>query len=232
MFGRLGHDPPCVENLRAEGIPKERIFLVGNVMIDTLLRFRDQAGKSNVLQRLGIDTRRYAVVTLHRPSNVDDASQLAALISTLQKVTDRLPVVFPVHPRTRQRLEENGLSDGSVQLVPPLGYFDFLCLESNARLILTDSGGIQEEATVLGVPCLTLRSNTERPITLKEGTNRLVGTSPAQILQAVGEELGRPYPRARSPAFWDGQAAERIADHLERLLRRSVDCAGSDPTEL
>jgi UDP-N-acetylglucosamine 2-epimerase (non-hydrolysing) len=209
-------EPSGVSNLRAEGIPEERVHLVGNVMIDTLLRFRDQAARSEVLNRLDLRPREYAVVTLHRPSNVDDPDRLGMLLKMLWDVTDRLKVVFPLHPRTRQVIERGALDTEGLHCIPPLGYLDFLQLQSEARLVLTDSGGIQEETTILGVPCLTLRDNTERPVTIEEGTNRLVGSDPAKVVGAVHDVLDAEMPAGRAPALWDGRAAERILDVLEQ----------------
>jgi UDP-N-acetylglucosamine 2-epimerase (non-hydrolysing) len=209
-------EPSGVENLLAEGIPQERIFFSGNVMIDTLLRFRDKASRSNVLSRLGVTEKSYALVTLHRPSNVDSRERLAAMVATLERVRRRLPVVFPAHPRTQANLQRFGIGCDGLILSPPLGYLDFLKLESAARLVLTDSGGVQEETTILGVPCLTLRDNTERPVTISHGTNRLVGTDPVKIREAVWQALEAPAAPRPAPELWDGRAAERIAGVLER----------------
>jgi UDP-N-acetylglucosamine 2-epimerase (non-hydrolysing) len=214
-------EPAGVQNLLAEGVPRNRIFFVGNVMIDTLLRFRAKAAAETILERLGLAGRGYAVATLHRPSNVDDDRQLAALHAVLNETAERLPVVFPVHPRTRKRLEALGLAGGRLTLTPPLGYMEFLRLTDQARIVLTDSGGIQEETTVLGVPCLTLRENTERPITIEKGSNRLVGTAPEQIRAAIRETLDAPFPGPReAPDLWDGRASTRILDALERVVQR------------
>ena len=210
-------EPSGVENLRAEGVSDERIFLVGNVMIDTLLRFREQAAGSDVQKRLGVKPKGYVVVTLHRPSNVDEASRLRRLIDALRDVSERLPVVFPVHPRTRKVIENAAIETAGMILCEPLGYLDFLRLQSEARLVLTDSGGIQEETTVLGVPCLTVRRNTERPITIAEGTNRLIGTDPETIVPAVDELLTSPPASKPAPALWDGDAAGRVLDVLEHV---------------
>jgi UDP-N-acetylglucosamine 2-epimerase (non-hydrolysing) len=212
-------EPSGVANLLAEGIPKERIFLAGNVMIDTLLRFRDKAAQTGVLERLGLQCKNYAVATLHRPSNVDGVEHLASLMDMLSELSRHLPVVFPVHPRTRERMEGAGLTQSGVMLVEPLGYLEFLRLTSEARLVLTDSGGIQEETTILQVPCLTMRENTERPITIEQGTNRLVGTYPKDILKAALETLKAPPRFLAPPEFWDGKASARILDVLERSLR-------------
>jgi len=211
-------EPSGVTNLLAEGIPKEKIFLVGNVMIDTLLKFRDQAAQTGVLDRLGLKNKDYAVVTLHRPSNVDGMEHLASLLSMLSELARRLPVVFPVHPRTRERMRGAGLCERGLILTEPLGYLEFLRLTSEARLVLTDSGGIQEETTILQVPCLTMRENTERPITIEQGTNRLVGTDPREILRAALYTLDAPRRFLPPPKFWDGKASARILDVLERAL--------------
>ncbi|HEX6626157.1 MAG TPA: UDP-N-acetylglucosamine 2-epimerase (non-hydrolyzing) [Pyrinomonadaceae bacterium] len=208
-------------NLRAEGIPDERIRFVGNVMIDSLLKQLERAASSNARADLGVEGRDYAVVTLHRPSNVDERVTLARIVSALEEIGARLPVVFPIHPRTRKNLAEFGLLEeverrGRVRLVEPLGYLDFLRLYSGARLVLTDSGGIQEETTALGIPCLTLRENTERPVTVELGTNRVVGTDPARIIGAAQEALegGAGRCARRVPPLWDGHAADRILDAL------------------
>lgn len=210
-------EPSGVQNLLAEGIPERKIHLVGNVMIDTLMRFRDKAAASDILDRLGLVPRLYAVVTLHRPSNVDDVDKLSSYLSMLASLSERLPVVFPVHPRTRQRIPGDALSDSRVILTPPLSYLDFLRLMSEARLVLTDSGGIQEETTILGVPCLTMRENTERPVTIEHGTNKLAGTDPARILTMAMDTLETEPGPGRIPELWDGKAAGRTLDILERL---------------
>ena len=210
-------EPSGVENLRAEGVPEERVFLVGNVMIDTLLRFRERAANSDVHQRLGLEPHQYAVATLHRPSNVDDAARLNSLMQALREVATRLPVVFPVHPRTKKVIEHATIDTSGLTVCPPLGYLDFLHLQSQARVVVTDSGGIQEETTVLGVPCLTVRDNTERPITISEGTNRLIGTNYGDIAPAVDAVLAEPSSSGPAPALWDGKAADRILDVLEQV---------------
>ena len=203
-----------LQNLKVEGISEDRIFFSGNVMIDTLLRFRDKARRSDILDRLGLQSGGYAVATMHRPSNVDDPQQLAGMIAMLCAIGKELPLVFPVHPRTRKQIEEQKLNVSGLIIAPPLGYLDFLRLMSEARLVLTDSRGIQEETTILQVPCLTMRDNTERPVTIEQGTNRLVGTAPETIIRAARETLnGRPLP-GRPPELWDGGAGQRIADVL------------------
>ena len=208
-------EPSGSANLIAEGVPDGKIFSVGNVMIDTLLRFREKARTSCILERLQLRPRSYAVVTLHRPSNVDDPVRLESLYGVLSELAQTLPVVFPVHPRTRARLSDMACSESGLLFIPPLGYIDFLRLMSEARLVLTDSGGIQEETTVLQVPCLTIRENTERPVTVEEGTNRLIGVDPAAILRAAREAFENETRKARIPALWDGRAAGRILDVLE-----------------
>jgi UDP-N-acetylglucosamine 2-epimerase (non-hydrolysing) len=200
--------PDAVSNLRAEGHTESQIHLVGNVMVDTLLANMDRALERDVLSRLGLVPGQYGLVTLHRPANVDDPAMLCGLLAALDQVAGMCPLVLPVHPRAASALHDAGLS--RVRVIPPAGYLDFLALEASARLVLTDSGGVQEETTVLGVPCLTLRDNTERPITVAEGTNRLAGRSPARIVAAARSVLESP-PAPRAPALWDGRAGQRIA---------------------
>ena len=204
-----------VENLRREGVPDGRVHLVGNVMIDSLLACRDRAERSTILEDLRLPDRGYAVVTLHRPANVDDPATLGRLVGVLGRLAGELPVVFPVHPRTRAAL--GGVLQGpasGIVAIDPLGYLDFLKLTAHARLVLTDSGGIQEETTVLNVPCLTLRENTERPATVDEGTNVLVGMDPTRILAAAWRAIAAPPRPARTPELWDGRAAGRVVDVL------------------
>ena len=224
-----------VKNLKNEGVPADRIFLVGNVMIDSLLRHRELALKSGILERLGVRQNgsgcsRYGVLTLHRPSNVEDANTLQGILSAVSRIAREFPIFFPAHPRTRKNivnfglekyLSEPGRGGAGSGIVPlePLGYLEFLALNSRARIVLTDSGGVQEETTVLGVPCLTLRDNTERPVTVDQGSNQLVGMSTERIAAAAKAVLRQPareYPR---PPLWDGKAASRIVAILrERLL--------------
>jgi UDP-N-acetylglucosamine 2-epimerase (non-hydrolysing) len=203
-------------NLAREGIPPERIVRVGNVMIDSLVANLPAARARKVPEGLGLAPGGYAVVTLHRPSNVDDAATLERLLGALAAIAAELPVVFPVHPRTRARLAEPRLATaaGKLRLVEPLGYLDFLSLTSSAKLVLTDSGGLQEETTALGIPCLTLRENTERPITVEEGTNEVVGTDPARILSVAREVLAGRGKQGRTPPLWEGKAGERVAEAL------------------
>lgn len=206
-----------VENLRREGVPDEKVFLVGNVMIDTLLRFRHKAAESRALEQLGVQPREYTVATLHRPSNVDDPEQLRRLLNILGAIGSRAPVVFPVHPRTQARMQSAGIGAlEGVIVTPPMTYLDFLHVISNAKLVLTDSGGIQEETTILQVPCLTLRENTERPVTITNGSNRLAGTDPDAILSAANEVLDNAGASFDTPEFWDGKAASRIFQVLDR----------------
>ena len=209
----------AIEHLLREGRPRSAIHFVGNVMIDSLRHFLPVAQESSIGRDLGLvdgqSWRRFAVLTLHRPSNVDSADKLGELMSAIEAVANELPVIFPVHPRTKQRLAEAGaISNRQLRIIEPVGYLDFLCLLSRATLVLTDSGGIQEETTALGVPCLTLRENTERPITISQGTNLLVGTDPTQIINAARAVLAGNSKAGRIPPFWDGKAAERIVEIL------------------
>jgi len=213
-------------NLISEGIPPERVRLVGNVMIDSLLKHLTLAERSEARERFAVAGSAYAVVTLHRPSNVDDPEALRRILRALARVSRHLPVVFPVHPRTRRNIEEFGLGReeelrGDIRLTEPLGYLDFLRLYSGARLVLTDSGGIQEETTALGIPCLTLRENTERPVTVELGTNRVVGTDEERIVSEAEAALQRTSDGGppRVPPLWDGRAAERILDALLERTR-------------
>ena len=216
----------AIEHLVREGRPRENIFHVGNVMIDSLRCFLPLAQQSPIGEQLGLVQnmlwRRFALLTLHRPSNVDSADKLNALLSAVDSIANELPVIFPAHPRTQQRLIDAGLSPRGLRLMQPLGYLDFMSLLSHATFVLTDSGGIQEETTALGVPCLTLRENTERPITVKQGTNTLVGTDPAKIVAAVHDCLNGKRKTGRVPPFWDGRSAERIVDILLRVVPRKA----------
>lgn len=198
-----------MDNLETEGYRDDRIHLVGNVMVDSLLRNIDRVSERPFLEEHGLTKGKYGVVTLHRPSNVDDDATLARILGALGRVAQRLPLIYPAHPRSAARAERIGVPAG-IQIVPPAGYLDFLALEAGAALVLTDSGGIQEETTVLGVPCLTVRENTERPITVEEGTNQLVGTDPERIVSAA-ERILIEGLEPRRPDLWDGHAAERIA---------------------
>ena len=212
-------EPDAEKNLLREGIPAEKVHFVGNVMIDTLLSNRERALELDTLTRLGLEPGGYAVLTLHRPSNVDSPEQLRKLFGVLGRLHESLPVVFPVHPRTAHAIEQHlGGDPPRLRMTEPLGYLDFLHLLTRARMVLTDSGGIQEETTALGVPCLTLRDNTERPITVTEGTNTIVGTDPKAIEAAIQKLRSAPPDTGRRPELWDGHASERIIDILERDL--------------
>ncbi len=203
-------------NLLQEGIDSSRIVRVGNVMIDTLLRQHNRAKELRVYETLNLTANNYGVVTLHRPSNVDDPIVLGRIFGALSEISNSLPLIFPAHPRTQTRLQEFGLTvPAGLRLIDPMGYLEFMSLWSNARLVLTDSGGLQEETTALGIPCLTLRENTERPITVEEGTNTIVGTDPVRILTAAREILQQEQTSAaRVPELWDGHAAERVVTAL------------------
>ena len=203
----LAPSPDAVSNLRSEGYREDQIHLVGNVMVDSLLANLDRALARDTLSRLGLRAGGYALVTLHRPGNVDDPGVLNPLLAALGELARACPVVLPAHPRVAAQLRD---ISPRVQVIPPAGYLDFIALQASARVVLTDSGGVQEETTVLGVPCLTLRENTERPITLTEGTNQLVGRDPGRIVKTALSVLGDPPPR-RAPALWDGRAGQRIA---------------------
>lgn len=207
-------------NLRNEGIPDSKIFFVGNVMIDALIKARPLIDESTIHEQLQLSKGEYMYITLHRPSNVDDQATLTEIIATFEEVDLLgLPMVFPVHPRTKVRLEQFDLAKrldalGSIQLLEPLGYLDAVALEAYARIVLTDSGGIQEETTFLGVPCLTLRPNTERPITITEGTNTLLAKGPQEIVPEIERILNGEKKSGSAPALWDGGAAGRIVDVL------------------
>ena len=210
-------EPDGEANLRREGIAADRIHFVGNVMIDTLLANRERAvpAKETLAATLGEAVGHYGLVTMHRPSNVDDADVLRKLLAVLADLSADLPLVFPIHPRTRARITEFGLdgivSSANIALTAPLGYLELLGLMAEARVVLTDSGGLQEETTALGVPCITMRENTERPITVDKGTNTIVGTDTARIRQVFDEVMQTGGKAGRVPELWDGRAAERIA---------------------
>jgi UDP-N-acetylglucosamine 2-epimerase (non-hydrolysing) len=212
-------DPAGMDNLRREGVSEDRMVFVGNVMIDTLLAAKDKAMRSGVLEALRVTEGAFGLVTLHRPSNVDDPSALAHLVDVLDDIAKELPLVFPVHPRTRARIRDARivLDEKRWMVTEPLGYLDFMKLTATAKVVLTDSGGIQEETTVLGVPCVTIRENTERPVTVTEGTNFLAGTSREKILEGYRRAM-RGEATGRVPRFWDGRSADRIADHLATVF--------------
>jgi UDP-N-acetylglucosamine 2-epimerase (non-hydrolysing) len=215
------------KNLKKEGIPEEEIHFVGNVMIDTLLKFKNRAKAE---AKIKVDKKDYALLTLHRPSNVDDQDTFKNIIEALQEISMNIPIIFPVHPRTRKQIQsfsfekyfnfieldsKNSLNfANSINLLKPLPYLEFLNLMANAKLVYTDSGGIQEETTILGIPCLTLRENTERPVTIKEGTNTIVGSNRHKILEESHKILIGKGKKGRIPRLWDGKAAERIVNIL------------------
>jgi UDP-N-acetylglucosamine 2-epimerase (non-hydrolysing) len=215
------HSPEADENLRNEGVDPSRIHAVGNTMIDTLVRLQPRIARSDVLERLGVEPRGFVLVTLHRPKLVDGALLRRALLA-LERLGKRLPVVFPLHPRTRTQV--TGPRPAEPRLIDPVGYVDFLALESAAAAVVTDSGGVQEETTYLGVPCFTLRENTERPITVSHGTNRLLGLE-VELVERIPDFLeereGREPPAP--PAGWDGRAAERVAEVLAASLGAAAD---------
>jgi len=206
------------ENLAAEGVPRPWIHLVGNVMIDTLVRLLPHADADDLLRKSGLwngdGPRPYGLVTLHRPSNVDNADTLKGHLEALAGLASELPIIFPMHPRTRKRVDETALGSRGLTIIEPVGYLQFLALQRDAALVITDSGGIQEETTYLGVPCLTVRDNTERPVTVTIGTNRLAGSDPARLRDAALQVLSAGKVRREVPPLWDGQAAWRIADVL------------------
>ena len=205
-------------NLLSEGIAPERIHLTGNLMIDSLQRHIKHAMHSTIRERLGMNGQPFGLVTLHRPANVDNDLQLAEILDALSEISNHLPLYWPMHPRTRVRIEKRAIPlAGQIHIVEPLGYLDFLCLQSSSAVVLTDSGGIQEETTVLGVTCLTLRDNTERPVTIEYGTNRLAGTRKDTILEAWKQSLTDP-KKGRVPPLWDGKASVRCHAALRQFL--------------
>lgn len=221
-------EPSGLNNLRKEGCPNNKIHFVGNVMIDSLLYFQDLANQSPILESLGAHSQEYMVLTLHRPSNVDHREAFENILKALVEIGQHIPILFPIHPRTRKLLSkfrlfnyftnsnpsEISIIRKGVCLIDPLGYLDFFKLMANAKAVLTDSGGIQEETTWLGVPCLTLRKNTERPITVTEGTNIIVGIDPKKIINECLNILGDRIKKGTIPSLWDGFAAQRIVDVL------------------
>jgi UDP-N-acetylglucosamine 2-epimerase (non-hydrolysing) len=217
-------EPSGLRNLSNEGISESNMFFVGNVMIDSLVRFQAKARKSRIKETLGVADMRYTLVTLHRPSNVDVQENLTNLVMTLIKISRSGPVIFPIHPRTRKMIDEFALGEKlrlhkDVVLCDPLGYLDFLCLLESAALVITDSGGIQEETTFLGIPCLTMRENTERPVTVTEGTNRLMGYEYGKVGREAEKILQGKVKKGKIPKLWDGKAAERISKIIvERVL--------------
>ena len=228
----LAPSPDAAENLRAEGYRPDQVHLVGNVMIDTLYANLDRALAAGTLDRLGLTAGRYGLATLHRPANVDSPAALAGLVTALGEISGEVPLILPAHPRAaealRERIHADRIPAGRIRIIPPAGYLDFIALQAGARIVLTDSGGVQEETTALGVPCLTLRDNTERPITVQEGTNTLAGRDPARIVEAARRVLANP-PAKRRPKLWDGHAGDRIA---EILLNGGTAATRRRPTDL
>jgi UDP-N-acetylglucosamine 2-epimerase (non-hydrolysing) len=215
-----------IDNLLREGINREKIFFVGNVMIDTLLDHIQKAAQSDVLARNNIQSREYALVTMHRPATTDNRDILSGMLQAFTELSDEIPILFPIHPRTKRRVEEFGLkniidNNTNFRTCEPLGYYDFLQAMANARVVISDSGGIQEETTILGIPCLTIRNNTERPVTIDHGTNRLIGNSGENLLEHYRTILrDTEKNQKKTPPLWDGKAAVRIMDVLEGLFQR------------
>jgi UDP-N-acetylglucosamine 2-epimerase (non-hydrolysing) len=221
-------------NLRREGIPEEKVIFVGNIMIDSLVQSLEIARESELASKLALSRRSYGVLTLHRPANVDDVDKLRAVLAAVTEIARELPMLFPVHPRTQARITaagidgmkswdgEHAIESNGVWMMGPASYLDFLGIVDGAALVITDSGGIQEESTFMGVPCLTFRENTERPSTIEHGTNQLIGTDPAALIRHAAEVLRKvkagPEPGHRVPPLWDGHTAERIVEHLHKHL--------------
>ena len=206
------------QNLRNAGVPADRIYFVGNVMIDTLLKQRPRFRKPEVYDRLGLEAGKYIVLTLHRPANVDESGKLERIIREISRNVRDLPLVFPIHPRTAAIFRKSGIGAENLNIIDPQGYLEFNYLVQNAFAVITDSGGITEETTVMHIPCLTLRDSTERPETCTVGTNRLVGTDPDQIAPALERLFSGAWPKGEIPALWDGHTAQRIVEELQILL--------------
>ena len=216
-----------VENLKGEGVPDEKVAFVGNVMIDALVAFRTKAAETSILEDLDVDAGAYVAMTMHRPSNVDNRQGVEALLATIQRVAESYPVVFPMHPRTANRFDEFGLADEventeNLTVLEPLGYLEFLRLMEHAGVVVTDSGGIQEETTFLQVPCLTLRDSTERPITVEQGTNELMPLDAEKVAARVEELMQREKSKGRVPPLWDGKASERVVETLAAALKNGT----------
>jgi UDP-N-acetylglucosamine 2-epimerase (non-hydrolysing) len=216
-------EPSGVVNLKREGVDDKNIFLVGNIMIDSLVTYREKAKQSDIRKTLGLLPRSFALMTLHRPSNVDTKEGLEKILILLEGLAGRTTIVFPIHPRTKKMIGQFGLEKRTeaikgLKLIEPLGYVDFLCLMEQAQLVVTDSGGIQEETTYLGIPCLTMRENTERPITVEVGTNQLTGSDINVVLSKSLEVLDGKGKRGTVPELWDGKTAERISNILQQQL--------------
>ncbi len=198
------------KNLEREGIDKEKIFFVGDIMIDSNKMSKVKIGRSKIIDKLGLRKREYSLATVHRPSNVDQKKDLKRTVDLLKSISDKIEVVFPAHPRTKKMFKAHKIKTGNIRIINPLGYIDFQALLKNAKLILTDSGGIQEEATACNIPCLTLRENTERPVTITKGSNELVGSDKEKALKAVEKIISNRWKKASLPRFWDGNTAKRI----------------------
>src|SRR4030042_1880800 len=214
-------EPSGLQNLKAEGVSDRRVFYVGNIMIDSLISCLPTVDKSTILEQLSLKREEYILITFHRPSNVDHKERLADLIVFLNHLAKAIPIVFPVHPRTRDKMKKFGLAEklsGNIVLTEPVGYIDFIALEKNARLVITDSCGIQEETTYLAIPCITVRENTERPITVDVGTNILGGTDFARIKIYADEILSGKIKKGQIPKLWDGQVAQRIVSIIDKLF--------------
>jgi UDP-N-acetylglucosamine 2-epimerase (non-hydrolysing) len=220
----------AIENLVSEGVKKDRIFFVGNVMIDTLLRFKEKAEQLNMPQKFELIPKQYATITLHRPSNVDDPEILEWILDAFSQIAYEVPLILPLHPRTKKNVEMFGLwhyfsttnEKGRICVKEPMGYLEFLSLNMHAKMVMTDSGGLQEETTILGVPCLTIRSNTERPITCEVGTNQMVGNDPKKIIEAAGRVLSGNHAKGGIPEKWDGKASQRIVEHLLKNRKKML----------
>ncbi len=204
-------------NLQDSGIPKDRIHFVGNTMIDTLLRFKTDFFKPNIWNELELQVKNYIVVTLHRPGNVDEAAKIKAMLEEIGRNANGLPVVFPVHPRTAKTLKDLNIDISNLYLIDPLSYLEFNYLVERAKLVITDSGGITEETTVMGVPCITLRDNTERPETIELGTNELIGTNPSDISEAFSKLFSGKWKKGKTPPLWDGHTGKRVVRVLSKL---------------
>lgn len=211
-----------LDNLKSEGVPDEKVFFTGNIMIDSLVSNLEVASKSDILDRLNIKRGEYIAMTMHRPANVDNPEIFKSLFDAIRKISKRMPIVFPCHPRTQKRIEEFGLdqdsNDDNLIIIEPLGYLDFLKLQTESKLLLTDSGGIQEETTYLKIPCITMRENTERPSTVDIGTNIIVGTDPEKIINATMSAIDGKGKKGAVPELWDGKTADRIVDILLKKI--------------
>ena len=215
----LASEPAGVRNLKREGVPDGKVRLVGNIMIDSLIRMEPKATERQTAARLGVEPGQYGLLTLHRPSNVDDPKTLGRLLDLFGELSRSLPIVFPVHPRTRKQMEAlNFTAPSGFRLVEPVDYLDSLCLQKQAKLVLTDSGGIQEESSCLGIPCLTLRPNTERPVTVELGTSTIVGNDERRIREAFEQVLAGNYKHGQPIPLWDGHTAERVAECLREMV--------------